>query len=276
MDHRIAVLMTCFNRVDYTVKCLKQLFDISSDLDVYLVDDGSNDGTYKIISSNFPKIKILKGTGNLFWTRGMALAWSNASNLNYDFYLWLNNDVFLFNSAFKELFSVSSELDHKAIISGIVNDEKGYSIYGGYDANKKLIQSNGRINYISYLNGNVVLVPKHVFDLLGNFDPNFHHDLGDVDYGLSAIKFGIRVVTTRHPVSIGVQNNICRERMNNASLFTRFEKLYSPLGSPPSINFYFRKKHKSLINAIIYFMFQHFLNLIPDNLNNHLFGTKYQ
>ena len=46
---RIAVLITCFNRIDKTINCLDSLYNSKSIddylIDVYLVDDGSTDGT---------------------------------------------------------------------------------------------------------------------------------------------------------------------------------------------------------------------------------------
>jgi hypothetical protein len=126
------------------------------------------------------------------------------------------------------------------------------------------------------MNGNVVLVPKYVFKQLGNLDPKFHHDLGDVDYGLRALKNGIRVCTTRKTIACGTPNPISRMRLNNVSISERFQRLYSPLGSNPWINFHFRKRHKGLINASIYFIFQHVLNTIPDSVNTLVFKQRYQ
>ena len=42
---KIAVLLTSFNRKEKTKECLQSLYKILSELDVYLVDDNSTDGT---------------------------------------------------------------------------------------------------------------------------------------------------------------------------------------------------------------------------------------
>ena len=96
------------------------------------------------------------------------------------------------------------------------------------------------------------------FYKIGNFDPLFHHDLGDVDYGLRALKSNINILTTRVVIGSCIENNICRVRKNSTTLINRFKILYSPLGSPPRLNFYFRKQHfglsiTTLIDALIYF-----------------------
>lgn len=273
---RSAVLITCYNKCEITIRCLSLLYDLIDDsFDVFLVDDGSTDGTSERVSAIFPNVNLITGDGNLFWCRGMSLAWETASKFDYDYYIWLNNDVYLRDFSFENLFSTSKLYQDKVIVSGIIESKDGDIIYGGYDSSKKLIRPNGLSNNITYLNGNFVLVPKFVFKIIGNFDPVFHHDLGDVAYGFSSKFKGIPVVSTKNVVGVGEVNNICRERLNNVNVISRFRRLYSPLGSPPFINFYFRKKYFSLINATLYFLFQHFLNFIPDSVNILLFGKKY-
>jgi GT2 family glycosyltransferase len=274
---KIAVLLTCFNRREKSLTCLGSLLSIVPDCDIYLVDDGSTDNTAEAIKAQFPQVKVIAGDGNLFWNRGMCLAWKEAAKKDYDYYLWLNDDVVLYDGFLQELLECQSEADHKAVISGIIeSQDKQEVLYGGTDMNRRLIQPNGKMQQITNLNGNVVLVPRSVYQQLGTLDPFFHHDLGDVDYGFRAAAKGIPVLSTRAAVAYGEKNHICRERLNNTTMERRFKRLYSPLGSNPNINFYFRKKHKSVFNAVGYYVFQHLLNVVPDKVNSTIFGTKYQ
>lgn len=275
--NKIAVLLTCFNRVDKTSKCLHNLYKIDSNLKIFLVDDASTDSTAQIIGEYFPQVIIIRGSGNLYWNRGMNLAWTTAAESDdFDFYLWLNDDVLLYEDSLKELFECSRIKNHQAIISGIIESKNSEKVlYGGSDKNKIMLQPNHTIQEIKFMNGNVVLIPKEVFQTIGYLDPIFHHDLGDVDYGLRAIENNFKVYTTRKAVAIGEANPQCRVRLENSNMSKRFKKLYSPLGSNPFINFHFRKRHYGTLNASIYFIFQHFLNVIPDNLNKALFKDRY-
>jgi GT2 family glycosyltransferase len=275
MSKTIAILITSYNRIDFTSKCVKNLLDFDINLDIFLVDDNSTDGTSSFILQNYPQVNLIKGSGNLFWTRGMNKAWKEASNYNYDYYVWLNDDVFLSSNAFSEIFEVSSIYDNKSIISGIIQSNNGEILYGGSDVNKVLIKPNGKPQNIKYLNGNFVLIPKVVFETIGFFDEVFHHDLGDVDYGLQAQLKKIEVKSTRHAIGIGSENNICRIRKNNSNIFKRFKHLNKPLGSPLQIIFFFQKKNYGLLKAILTVSFVCFLNIISDKLNNLLFGKKY-
>lgn len=274
---KIAALLTCFNRKEKTSTCLKSLFNIIPDCHVYLVDDSSTDGTSEVIKQNFPQVYILQGNGNLFWSRGMYTAWKEAIKGRYDFYLWLNDDIELYPFFLKELMECMTYGQNQCIVSGLIeNFEKTEILYGGSDKNKKLIQPNKTPQEITFMNGNVVLIPTYVVNKTGIIDPIFHHDLGDVDYGLTAIENNIKVYTTTRPIAAGYKNDFCRIRKWNTSLKQRFKKLNSPLGSPISINFYFRKKHFGIINAIVFSIYLYMINILPDSLVEKIWGETYK
>jgi GT2 family glycosyltransferase len=87
---RIAVLMTCHNRREKTLGCLRALFvnDLPHDtsLHVILVDGGSTDNTAEFVRTEFPQVDILLGDGNLFWNRGMQRAFARAMVARFDGY----------------------------------------------------------------------------------------------------------------------------------------------------------------------------------------------
>lgn len=273
---KIAAILTCHNRKVKTEICLSSLFHVLPKCEVFLVDDGSTDGTSEMVSRKFPNVHLLHGSGNLFWNRGMYTAWTEAQKGDFEYYLWLNDDVTLYSDFFDELLNCYNLSKGNTIITGLVEDEtKTKIIYGGYDESRKMIQPSSALQKVKYMNGNVVLVSKDVVERIGILDPYYHHDLGDVDYGLRAMENNISVYATRKVVACGSVNNICRERKWGVSLITRFRILYSPLGSNPSICFYFRRKHYGILNASAYYVFLHVLNLMSDGMVRIIFGRKY-
>ena len=57
---RVAALMSCYNRKDYTLRCLKQLIKVvpvGVVFDIYLLNDGCTDGTPEEVKTNFPSSK---------------------------------------------------------------------------------------------------------------------------------------------------------------------------------------------------------------------------
>lgn len=207
-EMNIAVLMTCHDRRDTTLTCLcsleaswRQVGGDSKLLDVYLVDDGSADGTASAVESKFEvnvnsglSVHLIEGNGNLYWAKGMALAWhealkneagrmhkSSGRGFRYDCFLWLNDDAVLNANAFSLLLNRYKE-NPRAILNGTLVDSSGKEVYG-YN-----VQNSG-------LAGNCVLVPRGVYERVGMICGEFSHGWADRDYGLRVQKAGIPILS---------------------------------------------------------------------------------
>ena len=249
----VAVLLTCYNRKEKTLKCLKKLFDSEflskKDFEVFLVDDASTDGTGSDVMANFPEVNIINGNGNLFWNRGMRLAWRSAVEYkNFDFYLWLNDDTFLFKDGLYDIFksyclAKKKEGNEVIIVASCqVNSTDNLFSYGGRDDNGPIIP-NGFIQACKYINGNVVLIPKLIFKTCGNLSNDYTHGMGDFDYGLNAALKGFKSYTTTKYVAYCQPNNPVPEWCNpNNSLMKRWSLFHSPYGLNILEYIKFRKK----------------------------------
>jgi GT2 family glycosyltransferase len=240
----IGVLMTCHNRKEKTNSCLEALFKTTLKNDVYfqvyLVDDGSTDGTSQLLRSRFPEIIILTGDGNLFWNRGMYTAYKEASKKGYDFYLWLNDDTNLVETALSELIDTweacCRKLTHERhIVIGSTCDpaDETRTTYGGVRKKRglhpfryKLIIPNGKLQYADTMNGNIVLIPHSVYNEVGNLDFTYSHSMGDFDYGYRARKAGCTLVVA--PGFLGTCSRNSTDWQSNArSLIQKFRKKLS-------------------------------------------------
>ncbi|NJB35393.1 glycosyltransferase family 2 protein [Croceivirga sp. JEA036] len=266
----VAVLLTCFNRVAKTLACLDNLFGHIPEelnLEVFLVDDGSTDGTGEAVRSNFPEVHVIQGTGSLYWNRGMHLAWQTAAaHKSFDIYLLLNDDTFLYEKALDELLEISKSLDHKAVICGAFCgvDSKEFT-YGGRDAKGNPVVPNGNIQKCVSLNGNCLWIPKYVYNAVGNLDPIFPHAIGDFDYGQRALKKNITLVTTKTFIGTCESNpRLPAWCYSDVPFKKRIRSLYSPLGnSHPKYYFIYIKRHFGVLMAIKQFLSIHLRLLIP-------------
>lgn len=269
---RIAVLITCHNRKEKTIKCLSHLFEqvgINEDfeLNVFLVDDKCTDGTSDSVKEIFPQVNIIEGTGSLYWNRGMHLAWKTARNF-YDFshFLWLNDDTMLHDNAIKELLYCESITKGGAIICGVVCSAiTNTYTYGGKTFEGKDIIPNGDVQYCQILNGNCVLVNKNITDKIGILDPVYPHAIGDHDYGFKTIRGGFSIAITRCFIG-NCENNpkLPKWCYSSTPLFDRLNALYSPLGySHPKYFFIYEYRYYGLMTAIKHYFTIHLRALIP-------------
>ncbi|AYQ31763.1 glycosyltransferase family 2 protein [Runella sp. SP2] len=268
----IAVLITVHNRKNKTLQCLTHLFDQQAvegyQLEVYLTDDGCTDGTVQAVTNQYPSVQIVQGDGTLFWNRGMHRAWQAASQTkDYDFYLWLNDDTVLFADAMKNILTASKQTYFSAIVCGATCAKATQLVtYSGWlHSSKKLLAPNGKLQQCNIVNGNFVLVPKVVFDKVGNLDWKFRHAIGDFDYGLRAQKAGFKCFIAPQFVGTCEANpTLPKWCLKTTSLIKRLKLLYSPLGYAEPIPFFiYEKRHFGLLIALKHFFSIHLRVLLP-------------
>lgn len=235
---RIAALLTCFNRREKTLQCLRKLAaqvlpeDVS--LEVFLVDDGSKDNTSEEVRKEFPNVKIESGDGSLYWCGGMRMAWKAAAAGDPDFYLMANDDTLLDDHAVSELLEIASAADARVIaVAAIRDSERGLATYGGIRGRKGLIPPSGRAEPCDTFNGNAVLVPRAVFREAGMLHDAYTHGMGDFDYGYQAGRRGIQILQS--PDFLGTcPRNPMEGSWRDRSLgrMARLRILASPKGLP--------------------------------------------
>jgi glycosyltransferase involved in cell wall biosynthesis/GT2 family glycosyltransferase len=253
----VAVLMTCFNRRETTLRCLRHLYSQTGiddvTLEVFLTDDGSTDGTGDAVRAGFPDVRVLQGTGSLYWAGGTRLADASAWPTRPDHLLWLNDDVVLAEDAVATLIATANATDQKAIVVGSLHspDDGSMLTYGGYrqpDPRRplalELLEPDGTVHDVATMNGNVVLVPAAVRDAIGPLDPHFRHNMADMDYGFRARAAGFRVVLA--PSTVGTcRRNEAKGRWSDPSLplTTRIRAVTAFDGLPPREWWTFTRRH---------------------------------
>ena len=253
---RLTVLMTCHNRRDTTLTCLQRLYQQDTNFEVYLVDDGSSDGTSDAVKRHYPEIRILKGDGNLFWVGGMRLAFSEALKEGYDYYLWLNDDTLLEPKALGNLLNIHHDLTKRgypnSIVVGSTRDPvTGKPTYGGavrskhwYSNKFEFLKPSQELQESDTMYGNCVLIPHSVAEKVGNLDAVFTHQRGDIDYGLRARKLGCSVWVAPGYVGICSKNSVSGSWADtNLSLYERLKKVVQPKGFPLREWTIFIKRH---------------------------------
>ena len=271
----IAVLMTCHNRREQTLQCLRRLLrqQVGTEafrLQVFLTDSASTDGTAGAVRAEFPEVVVIAADDSIFWNRGMRLAWQRAAESgDFDAYLWLNDDTMLCDEALTLLLEDSRRAGPESLICGTVCDETlpGSPVsYGGMRrGEQKLLIPNGELQACDFTNGNVVLIPRRVYEVVGNLDPIYPHGIGDYDYSLRALKSGMRVLVSSQVVghcSRGVR--IMKQRSRSYSLAQRWRALHSPLGMPPFPYFVYQRRHFGWLAALLQVGALYFRVIFPD------------
>jgi len=216
---RIAAILTCFNRREKTVNCLKKLFsaqelyneeniDNQISLSLYVTDDACTDGTAEAVAQicHGRDLCICKGDGKCYWAGGMRLAWREAQkrHTEWDFYLLLNDDTLVFDNVFDNLLECHSAslniFRQGGLYSGITCSQKSPNIitYGGkvLDSSTKAwrqVKPSGTPQLVDNTQANILMVHRSVVDSIGILHEGYVHGCADEDYSMSAKRQGFPV-----------------------------------------------------------------------------------
>ena len=219
---RIATIVTCFNRCDKTIKSLQSLInamkaynnnrtDSKLQINLFLTDDGCTDNTITEVQKQIAPViptTIIKGNGNLYWAGGMRAAWSKAIERPSDYYLLLNDDTFMFENAFQELFRgqdyCKMVFGKEGLCSGITcaPNDFNHITYGGNVWIKKerglskRLRAIGEPQHCDLTNANMLFVSNKVVESVGIFYEGYVHGKADYDYAIMANMHGFNSVVT--------------------------------------------------------------------------------
>lgn len=253
---RIAVLVTVYNRATTTVRGLQRLASLAKavsgefEFSVFLVDDGSTDGTGSQVSELPLDISVIQGTGSLYWNRGMILAHHTARNSDEDFdaFMLYNDDVLL-DDNFIPFLRQFRDLENTILVGALREPASGEISYSGVVRVGGLHpftfirpELSATLVPVDTFNANIVLIPAKVFERLGGLDPAYTHAGGDYDLGLRAGSLGIRSYVYGSTVGDCERGPSLDQRIRTADLKGRWKLLFGyPHG--PGQHLYFVRKH---------------------------------
>jgi len=138
------------------------------------------------------------------------------------------------------------------------------------------LEPNGGLQFCHHVNGNFVLIPRSVYQVIGGLDSFFPHAIGDFDYALRAKSKNISCLLSSYYSGICEKHSSLPEWcLPEVPFLKRLKVLYSPLGScHPLYFFIFELRHygigvalKHLFSIHLRVVFPHLWKKIKSNFN---------
>jgi GT2 family glycosyltransferase len=276
----INIVIPTFNRCLLLERLLRQIETQASqikevDFRTILVVDGSTDGTYEMLQTQFPKVVVVRGSGNLWYTKSMNVGFGKAFELGGDYILTLNDDVVLDENYLQimALYAASNEPGiigslsltmhepPRILFSGVrkyirwrQKNLKYHSVFAEYD------ETMHGIHKTVVLPGRGMLIPQSLVKQLNGFDEYFVQYHSDEDLCLRAARLGtsVRVSWDAKLLSYVEKTAAATSYMRVSAkvFFKSFLNPYSRLYIPQKAKFYYRHGIKLLwpITMLTFFL----------------------
>jgi hypothetical protein len=195
MRPKVAVLVLNYNGVGWLKLCLPSLFRTEfENLEIWVIDNGSSDGSVDFVRTTYPNVKILRFEQNL----GFAEAYNRAVKpLQTDYVILLNNDVAILDAGWIDRLLETARADNR--IAGVqcklvsMNEQTSLDSVGGMGIKYwlgftdigKLQPDMGQYDYPPvtpfYVCAAGALINRRAFLDVGGFDSAFFAYVEDAD-----------------------------------------------------------------------------------------------
>lgn len=210
----LCIVIPTFNRRERLEVLLKQLKNQASDppFNVVVAVDGSTDGTFELLQSDFPEVSVIKGDGTWWFTKSLNEGCKYAVNtLNAKLILTLNDDVELPSDYLHSILKSHKECGKNSIVgsSSYSSSEPRMITFSGIrKQNKLLLKYYKHIPSFTPMEPGILkgvaksvtlptrglLVPSVIMAKLGYFDEKaFPQYASDYDFVLRASKTGVNI-----------------------------------------------------------------------------------
>lgn len=202
---RVLVVIVTYNAVPWIDRCLNSLVESSIRPDVYLIDNGSTDGTQDVIQSRFPDVVFQQSCQNLGFGKANNLGLQYAIDNDYEYVYLLNQDAWLLPDTIEKLIDISSRNPDYGILSPFQMNADMIHIDNSFGRNACSWMSNPEILNDFYNNDiqeiysvkDVMaahwLITRKCLLQVGGFSPSFPHYAEDTNYTDRVRFWGMKV-----------------------------------------------------------------------------------
>ncbi len=218
----IASIIVTYNGEKWIRQCLDSLFSSNLKTDIYIIDNGSTDGTLNIIK-NYPEIKVTQSNENLgFGKANNLLLKKTFHSGNYDYFFLINQDAWVKPDCIGQLVDFMKNNQEYGIVSPVHYNKNFSEIDFNFSEylNKTKLNSGKEIISVPFVNAAIWLLSRKCLEKVGLFNPYFNHYGEDKNYCNRAEYKKLKI-----GVLINAQANHDRERVIDFQKIIRLSKI---------------------------------------------------
>lgn len=202
---RILFIIVTYNAMKWVDRCLGSIQKSNLFSDVFIVDNGSTDGTQNYIQKKYPKVLFQQSTKNLGFGKANNLGLQYALDNDYDYVYLLNQDAWLMPETLKKLIAINKETPQYGILSPIQlqGNEQNIDVnfakdVCSYKFNSSLINDlffsrRGKVYEVPYVMAAHWLISSDCLKQVGGFSLTFPHYGEDLNYTDRVMYHGYKI-----------------------------------------------------------------------------------
>lgn len=197
----VLVIIVTFNGRKWLDSCLSSVLNSSVDADLYIVDNGSTDGSIEYIKEKAPKAILVESKENLGFGKANNQGLRYALENGYDYVYLLNQDAWIEQDTLESLIEVSEKNPEYGILSPIqVNKQKNkLDLNFSYCCPSAILSDSlckiplKDVYETDFVMAAHWLITRKCLSLVGGFSPAFPHYGEDNNYIHRAQSKGLKV-----------------------------------------------------------------------------------
>ena len=201
MNHKLLVVIVTFN----AMRWMSSLKASSIPVDVFVVDNGSTDGTQQYIQEHFPEVMFHQSNENLGFGKANNIGMKYGLDHSYDYVYLLNQDAWVMKDTFERLITFSLRYPEYGILSpfqmnaDLVHIDKNFvRNVCAWKSNPDIMNDmyNEQVKEVYEVRGVMAahwLITKRCLQQVGGFSPSFPHYGEDDNYYMRAQFWGLKV-----------------------------------------------------------------------------------
>lgn len=219
---KVAIIVLNWNGADYITNCLDSLVRLKMDkhsIEIVVIDNASTDSSVELVTSKYPKIKLIETGQNLGYASGNNIGLQHAIDTHADWVWIVNPDIRVSPDSLSSLLSATNSTT--GILGSKSYFEKGFEFhkdrYAPKDLGKVIWYAGGKMDWANvdslhigvnqvdhgqydqaspteFVTGASMLINCRMLETIGLFDPKYFLYYEENDLCQRAIRAGWQLV----------------------------------------------------------------------------------
>jgi len=254
--NKFLIILVNYKNPDDTIECITSLLKTNVNLNtIYVIENGSNDDSYKKLSNNFPALNIYVSAKNLGFSGANNVGIKYALENDFEYAILLNNDTIVAKDSIQLLIKNMDSFLAAALGSGQIRNYpesntiwyaggkivkwRGLAVHTMYGEKIDNEQFSTEPQKVTFISGCYMAIRLSKLALLGLLEEKFFLYLEDIEYSARAVSKGLTLMY--FPASIIYHKWRGEKKLGEQTLYyaVRNRNLLVDLSFPKYVKIYF-------------------------------------